>query len=86
MLGDIDRDIRTAYLQLALVGILALLRLIAGERLIIRPIKVLTDMTNRFGKGDLSARASKAALPVNSSRSLMHSTRWLRSCPNVNAR
>ena len=64
MLANVDRDIWTAYLQLALVGILALLGAwIAGERLIIRPIKALTDMTNRFGKGDLSARASKAALP-----------------------
>ena len=60
----IDRDILTAYLQLALVGILALLGAwIAGERLIIRPIKALTDMANRFGKGDLSARASNTALP-----------------------
>jgi diguanylate cyclase (GGDEF)-like protein len=64
MLGDIDRDIWTAYLQLALVGILALLGAwIAGERLIIRPITVLTDMTKRFGTGDLSARASKTTLP-----------------------
>lgn len=64
MLGDIDRDIRTAYLQLALVGILTLLGAwIAGERLIIRPLRVMTDMANRFGKGDLSARASNTALP-----------------------
>lgn len=64
MLGDIDHEIRTAYLQLALVGIFTLVGAwIAGERLIIRPLRVMTDMAHRFGKGDLSARASNAALP-----------------------
>ena len=64
MLGDIDRDITTAYVQLALVGLFTLLGAwIAGERLIIRPINVMTEMATRFGRGDLSARASHSGLP-----------------------
>ena len=64
MLGDIDRDILTAYIQLGLVGLLALLGAwIAGERLIIRPVRALTDAANRFGRGDLSVRASNAGMP-----------------------
>jgi diguanylate cyclase (GGDEF)-like protein len=64
MLGDIDHDIFNAYIQLALVGLLTLLGAwIAGERLIIRPIRAMTDTANRFGKGDLSARVSSAGMP-----------------------
>jgi diguanylate cyclase (GGDEF)-like protein len=64
MLGDVDRDITTAYLQLALVGFLTLLGAwVAGERLIIRPISVMTKMAQRFGQGDLAARASSTAVP-----------------------
>jgi diguanylate cyclase (GGDEF)-like protein len=64
LLGDIDRDIRTAYAQLALVALIALLGAwFVGERLIINPIRVLTGMARRFGQGDLSARASNARLP-----------------------
>ncbi len=64
MLGDIDRDILTAYIQLGLVGLLALLGAwVAGERLIIRPIRALTDTANRFGRGDLSVRTSGAGMP-----------------------
>ncbi len=64
MLGDIDHDILTAYVQLGLVGLLALLGAwIAGERLIIRPVRTLTDAANRFGRGDLSIRASNTGMP-----------------------
>lgn len=64
MLGDVDRDIMTAYLQLAAVGFLTLLGAwMAGERLIIRPISVMTKMAQRFGQGDLAARTSSAAVP-----------------------
>jgi diguanylate cyclase (GGDEF)-like protein len=64
MLGDINRDIRTAYVQLALVGLFTLLGAwIVGERLIIRPVRMMTDMANRFGRGEFSARATSAALP-----------------------
>jgi len=64
MLGDVDRDIMTAYLQLAVVGFLALLGAwMAGERLIIRPIDVMTRTAQRFGQGDLAARTSSASVP-----------------------
>ncbi|MBI3701425.1 MAG: diguanylate cyclase [Afipia sp.] len=64
LLGDIDRDILNAYIQLGIVGLLALLGAwIVGERLIIRPIRAMTDTANRFGKGDLSARVSSAGMP-----------------------
>lgn len=64
LLGDIDRDIRTAYAQLAMVVMIALLGAwFVGERLIINPIRVLTGMARRFGQGDLSARASSVRLP-----------------------
>lgn len=65
MLGDVNRDIRTAYLQLALVGLFTLLGAwFAGERLIIRPLRMMTDTANRFGRGEFSARASNASLPL----------------------
>jgi diguanylate cyclase (GGDEF)-like protein len=64
MLGAIDRDIRAAYLQLALVGLLVLIGAwFISERLIIRPIRLLTNATARFGAGDLSARSAQHALP-----------------------
>lgn len=64
MLGDINRDIRTAYVQLALVGLFTLLGAwFVGERLIIRPVRTMTDMANRFGRGEFTARASSANLP-----------------------
>jgi len=64
MLGDINREIRTAYLQLGFVGLITLLGAwFAGERLIMRPVRTMTDMANRFGRGELSARASSATLP-----------------------
>jgi diguanylate cyclase (GGDEF)-like protein len=64
MLAGIDRDIRTAYLQLCLVGLLTLLGAwFAGEVLIVRPVRLMTDMANRFGRGELSAKASARTLP-----------------------
>ncbi|MBB1089946.1 diguanylate cyclase domain-containing protein [Rhodopseudomonas pseudopalustris] len=61
----ISRDIRTAYLQLALVCLLVLLgALIAAERLIVRPISVLTSIANQFAQGDWSARVTRARLPA----------------------
>ncbi len=65
MLSEINSEIRTAYIQLALVGIFTLLGAwFAGERLIMRPVRMMTDMANRFGRGGLSARASSAGLPA----------------------
>jgi diguanylate cyclase (GGDEF)-like protein len=60
----IDRDIRTAYLQLGFVSLFVLLgALIAAEKLIIQPIDMLAAMAKRFGQGDLSARAVRSRLP-----------------------
>ncbi len=60
----IDRNIRTAYLQLGLVSLFVLLgALIAAETLIIKPIDILAGAAKRFGQGDWSARASRERLP-----------------------
>jgi diguanylate cyclase (GGDEF)-like protein len=63
--ADIIREIRTAYIQLALVCLFVLLgALIAAERLIVRPIGLLTEMAKQFGQGEWSARAARANLPA----------------------
>jgi diguanylate cyclase (GGDEF)-like protein len=64
LLGDIDRSIYTAYMQLGLLVLFALLGgWLAGERLIIRPISIITDLAERFGQGDLSEPESNMRLP-----------------------
>jgi diguanylate cyclase (GGDEF)-like protein len=64
MLASVDRDIRSAYLQLALVALLVLVGAwFISERAIIRPIRLLTHAATRFGAGDLSARSTQAGLP-----------------------
>jgi diguanylate cyclase (GGDEF)-like protein len=65
MTAAINRDIRTAYLQLGFVSLFVLLgALIAAEKLIIQPIDMITSMARRFGQGDWSARAARKALPA----------------------
>jgi diguanylate cyclase (GGDEF)-like protein len=60
----INRDIRTAYLQLGFVILFVLLgALIAAEKLIIQPISMMAAMAKRFGQGDRSARAVRSRLP-----------------------
>ena len=62
---DINRDIRNAYIQLALVCLLVLLgALVAAEKLIIGPINTLVAIARRFGRGDWSACASNSRLPA----------------------
>ncbi len=64
MLGDIDRSIRAAYTQFALVILVALFGAwIVGERLIIRPVRMMTEMAERFGYGDLTPQQSSKQLP-----------------------
>jgi diguanylate cyclase (GGDEF)-like protein len=59
-----NREIRTAYLQLAFVGLFVLLgALIAAEKLIIQPIEMMAAAAKRFGQGDWSARAARNRLP-----------------------
>jgi diguanylate cyclase (GGDEF)-like protein len=61
----INREIRTAYLQLGFVCLFVLLgALIAAEKLIIQPIEMLSAMAKRFGQGDWSVRAARSRLPA----------------------
>jgi diguanylate cyclase (GGDEF)-like protein len=61
----INREIRTAYLQLGFVCLFVLLgALIGAEKLIIQPIDMMTRMAKRFGQGDWSARAARNRLPA----------------------
>jgi diguanylate cyclase (GGDEF)-like protein len=61
----INREIRTAYLQLGFVCLFVLLgALIGAEKLIINPIELMTGMAKRFGEGDSSARVSRSRLPA----------------------
>jgi diguanylate cyclase (GGDEF)-like protein len=60
----INREIRTAYLQLGFVSLFVLLgALIAAEKLIIQPIQMIAAMAKRFGQGDWSVRAARGRLP-----------------------
>ena len=60
----INREIRTAYLQLAFVCLFVLLgALIAAEKLIINPIDMMAAMAKRFGQGEWSVRAARRRLP-----------------------
>ncbi|HEX2631728.1 MAG TPA: diguanylate cyclase [Bradyrhizobium sp.] len=61
----IDREIRTAYVQLGFVCLFVLLgALIAAEKLIIQPIEMIAAMAKRFGQGDWSVRAARQSLPA----------------------
>jgi diguanylate cyclase (GGDEF)-like protein len=61
----IDREIRTAYLQLLFVCLFVLLgALIAAEKLIIQPIEMLAAMAKRFGQGEWSVRAAGSRMPA----------------------
>jgi HAMP domain-containing protein len=61
----INREIRTAYLQLGFVCLFVLLgALIAAEKLIIRPIEMIASVAKRFGQGDWSVRAARKSLPA----------------------
>jgi diguanylate cyclase (GGDEF)-like protein len=62
--ATINREIRTAYLQLGFVCLFVLLgALIAAEKLIIQPIEILAAMAKSFGQGDWSVRAARSRLP-----------------------
>jgi diguanylate cyclase (GGDEF)-like protein len=65
MLAPINYDIRKAYFQLGAVILMALLGAwFVGEQFIIRPIRLMTNMANRFGQGDLYARVAGQKLPA----------------------
>jgi diguanylate cyclase (GGDEF)-like protein len=62
--ADINRDIRTAYLQMGLVCLFVLLgALVAAEKLIIQPIEIMAAVAKRFGQGDWTVRAARGNLP-----------------------
>jgi Cache domain len=61
----INREIRTAYVQLGFVCLFVLLgALIAAEKLIIQPIEMMAAMAKRLGQGDWSVRAARSRLPA----------------------
>jgi diguanylate cyclase (GGDEF)-like protein len=61
----INREIRTAYLQLAFVCLFVLLgALVAAQKLIIQPIEMMATMAKRFGQGEWSVRAARKSLPA----------------------
>ena len=65
MSAGINREIRTAYLQLLLVCVFVLLgALIAAEKLIIQPIETITTMAKRFGQGEWAVRTAHDRLPA----------------------
>jgi diguanylate cyclase (GGDEF)-like protein len=65
MSAAINREIRTAYLQLLLVCLFVLLgALLAAEKLIIKPIETITTMARRFGQGEWTERAAHGRLPA----------------------
>ena len=61
----INREIRTAYLQLGFFCLFVLLgALVAAEKIVIQPIRIMAAMAKRFGQGDWSTRASCKGLPA----------------------
>ncbi|MFZ5733785.1 MAG: diguanylate cyclase domain-containing protein [Pseudomonadota bacterium] len=65
MLAAINSEIRNAYLQLAVLVLIAFGGAwLTSESLIIRPIRALTGMTRRFGQGDWAVRATRKRLPA----------------------
>ncbi|MFZ2154744.1 MAG: diguanylate cyclase [Bradyrhizobium sp.] len=61
----INREIRTAYLQLGFVCLFVLLgALVAAEKLIIQPIEMMAATATRFGQGEWSVRAARGRLPA----------------------
>jgi diguanylate cyclase (GGDEF)-like protein len=62
VLQSVDREILMAYIQLGFFGLLVLLiAWFGGERLIVDPIRSLARVAERFGRGDLRARATRTA-------------------------
>lgn len=63
--ANINREIRTAYIQLALVCLLVLFgALLVVEGLIMRPIRILADIAKKLGRGERDVRATRNELPT----------------------
>jgi diguanylate cyclase (GGDEF)-like protein len=60
ILARVDREMRYAYLQLAAIGGILLLAIwFGGNRLIVRPIRLLAHMAERFGRGEYETRSGR---------------------------
>ncbi len=60
ILHRVDREMRYAYLQLAAIGTILLLAIwFGGNRLIVRPIRLLALTAERFGRGEFEMRTSQ---------------------------
>lgn len=63
--AGINREIRTAYVQLAFVCLLVLLgALLVVEGLIMRPIQILAGIAQKLGRGERGVRAASHDLPT----------------------
>jgi diguanylate cyclase (GGDEF)-like protein len=63
--AGINREIRTAYIQLAFVCLLVLLgALFVVEGLIMRPIQILAGIAQKLGRGERDVRAARHDLPT----------------------
>jgi diguanylate cyclase (GGDEF)-like protein len=60
ILSRVDREMLHAYLQLALIAaVLALAIWVGGYRLIVRPIRLLAAMAERFGRDEYEMRGTR---------------------------
>ena len=60
MLRRVDREMRIAYLQFALIGTFVLFGIwFGGEHLIVRPLRSLARMAVQVGHGNLAVRATR---------------------------
>jgi diguanylate cyclase (GGDEF)-like protein len=65
VVGPINREIWTSYLEFSFFSLIVLFGAwVVSERLVIRPIRLLASVAQRFGRGDLAARAKQPGLPV----------------------
>ena len=60
VLSRVDREMRYAYLELAIIATILVLAIwIGGNRLIVRPIRMLAHMAERFGRGEYEMHARR---------------------------
>lgn len=65
VIGPISREIWTSYLEFAFFSLIVLFGAwVVSERLVISPIRVLANVAQRFGRGDLTARVKQKGLPI----------------------
>jgi len=58
--GRVEREMRYAYLQLVAIGLILTVALwVGGDRFIVRPIRLIAMMAERFGRGEYEIHATK---------------------------